>query len=50
MVAIASIYEDPIRSLIDSSATRCFASLVAILQLGIEIVKDYTFLELGDGQ
>ena len=50
MVVTASVYGHPVRALIDSGATRCFVSSSALLPLGLQTVKDYTFLELGDGQ
>ena len=36
--------------MIDSGATRGFISVNAIKPLGLSIVKEQTFLELGDGQ
>ena len=50
MVVIASIYEHLIWVRIDSGATIWFMSLEVGIPLEIETAKDYTFLELGDGQ
>ena len=49
MVVIAAVYWHPVRDLIDSGATRCFVSSRAV-QLGLQTVKEYTFLELRKGQ
>ena len=50
MVVTALIYGHPRWVLIDSDATKCFVSLAAILPLGLQIIKYYILLELGDGQ
>ena len=49
MVVNAQIYGHPVRALIDSGATRCFISLSTVIPLGLNTIKDCTFLELGDG-
>ena len=50
MVVPARIFGHTMRALIDSGATRGFLSVNAIQPLGLSLVKDTTFLELGDGQ
>ena len=50
LVVTARIYGHTLRALIDSGATRCFLSASVVKPLGLTTVKDYTFLELGDGQ
>ena len=48
MVVTASVYGHRIQALIDSGATRCCVPSLAVISLGLKIVKDYTFVELGD--
>lgn len=50
LVVHALIFGHPLRALIDSGAARCFISTLAVVPLGLSIIHDYTFLELGDGQ
>ena len=50
MVVPARIFGHTMRALIDSGATRAFLSINAVQPLGLSLVKDTTFLELGDGQ
>lgn len=47
LVVLACIYGHLVHVLIDSGAIRCFISLEAIAPLGLQIVKENTFLELG---
>ena len=50
LVAPPRIFGHPIRALIDSGATRGFILVNAIKSLGLSIVKEQTFLELGDAK
>lgn len=50
MVVTIKIFGHFLQALIDSSATRCFFSSSVVVPLGLSLTKDYTFLELGDGQ
>ena len=49
LVVPVRIFGHEIRALIDSGATRCFASPAGVTKCGLNVERCNTFLQLGDG-
>ena len=50
MVVPTQVYGKPVKTLIDSGATRCFVTPSCVTRVGLKGISQDTFLELGNGQ